>query len=89
MCPCPFCTTIAILFCPLLLFKRSRKWLKSKIINRHHRSCEVCQHAEHEQHMHDHTPCHCRACKTKAVVAPKKSGKHHKKVQQKSRKRKS
>ena len=64
MCPCPFCTTIAILLCPLLLFKGSRKWLKSKI-KRHHGSCETCQKAEHRQHLADHTPCHCNACQAK------------------------
>ena len=87
MCPCPFCATVAILLCPLLLFKRTRAWLKSKI-SRHHHSCQVCQNAEHEQHRHDHTPCHCNACEAKAAAAKKTVSKQHKKRKQKSRKRK-
>ena len=65
MCPCPFCATVAILLCPLLLFKGTRKWLKAKI-KRHHSACEVCQKAEHEQNMSHHTPCHCKACQKKS-----------------------
>ena len=68
MCPCPFCTTVAILLCPLLLFPATRKWLKSKI-KKHHCGCDVCQKAEHKQHLADHTPCHCQACQ--AAVASK------------------
>ena len=64
MCPCPFCASLAILLCPLLLFKRTRKWLQNKICH-HHENCDRCQHAEHEQHMHDHTPCHCKVCQVK------------------------
>ena len=65
MCPCPFCTTVAILLCPLLLFPATRKWLKSKI-KKHHCGCDVCQKAEHEQHLQNHTPCHCRVCQEKS-----------------------
>ena len=67
MCPCPFCTTVAILLCPLLLFKCTREWLKAKL-NIHHRGCERCQQAEHAQHMRDHTPCHCAACEAAPVA---------------------
>ena len=73
MCPCPFCASILILLCPLLLFPKTRKWLKSKI-KHHHSACEVCQHAEHEQHMHDHTPCHCNACQAQKVKKKVKHG---------------
>lgn len=66
MCPCPFCTAVLILLAPLLLFKKSRNWLKSKIMG-HHKACQVCQQAEHDGHMKDHTPCHCVACE-KAVI---------------------
>jgi len=77
MCPCPFCTAIAILLCPLLLFKGTRKWLKAKI-KHHHSGCEVCQQAEHEQHLHDHTPCHCNACRMHQKKPPKGKKKHGK-----------
>jgi len=62
MCPCPFCASIAILLCPLLLFKQSRKWLKSKIL-RHHKHCETCQQAEHERCQAEHIKCTCEHCK--------------------------
>lgn len=65
MCPCPFCTAVVILLAPLLLFKKSRVWLKNKVMC-HHQSCEVCQHAEH---MKDHTPCHCAACAHKEAAS--------------------
>ena len=74
MCPCPFCTTVAILLCPLLLFKRTRKWLKAKI-KRHHSACDVCQKAEHEQNMSHHTPCHCNACQKKQKKSKIQKGK--------------
>ena len=74
MCPCPFCTTVAILLCPLLLFPKTRKWLKSKI-KRHHCSCDRCQTAEHNQHMKDHTPCSCQACKAKRKPRASRRGK--------------
>ena len=64
MCPCPFCASIAILLCPLLLFKKSRTWLKNKI-RRHHKHCETCQHAEHERCQEEHIPCTCEKCKHK------------------------
>lgn len=60
MCPCPFCTTVFIL--SLILFKKPREWLRSKI-KKHHKSCEVCQKAEHEQHLH--RPCQCNNCVAK------------------------
>lgn len=69
MCPCPFCTAILILLSPLLLMKKTRSWLKNKIMH-HHRDCQVCQQAEHNEHMKDHTPCHCVACE-KAVKVKK------------------
>ncbi len=62
MCPCPFCTAIAILLAPLLFFKSTRAWLKKKI-KKHHGSCDVCQQAEHETHLKAHTVCHCNACR--------------------------
>ncbi len=62
MCPCPFCTAIAILLAPLLFFKPTRAWLKKKI-KKHHGSCDVCQQAEHEMHLKEHTVCHCNACR--------------------------
>ena len=65
MCPCPFCTTVAILLCPLLLFPTTRKWLKSKL-KHHHKYCECCQKAEHARHMQDHTPCSCQVCVAQA-----------------------
>ena len=64
MCPCPFCASIALLLCPLLLFKRTRKWLKSKI-SRHHKHCETCQNAEHERCKAEHIKCTCERCKQK------------------------
>lgn len=57
MCPCPICATIAILLLPFAGYK----WAKN-FIKRHHRSCERCQTAEHEQHLHDHKKCHCNKC---------------------------
>lgn len=72
MCPCPFCTTVAILLCPLLLFPATRKWLKSKI-KKHHCGCDVCQKAEHQQHLADHTPCHCQACQAATVSKSRQS----------------
>ena len=74
MCPCPICTSIVILLCPLLLFKGTRTWLKSKI-KKHHCACDVCQQAEHEQHRANHTPCSCRQCqKKKRRVQKRKNG---------------
>jgi len=70
MCPCPFCASILIFLCPLLLFPKTRKWLKSKI-KKHHCACDVCQQAEHEQHMQDHTPCHCVHCEAEAKARKK------------------
>ena len=61
MCPCPFCTGLLILLCPFLLFKRSRNWLKNKVL-KHHTGCCRCQHAEHESHQKDRTPCTCNSC---------------------------
>ncbi len=72
MCPCPICTAILIILSPLLILKKSRNWLKNKIMG-HHKACQVCQQAEHEVHMKDHTPCHCVACeKADAVLSLKK-----------------
>lgn len=65
MCPCPFCTAIAILLAPLLFFKPTRAWLKKKI-KKHHGSCDVCQQAEHEMHLKEHTSCSCRMCRSAA-----------------------
>lgn len=70
MCPCPFCTLIAIILSPLLFWKKGRKWLQSKL-KKHHKNCEVCQQAEHELHQRDHTPCSCRACHLKKTKATK------------------
>ena len=64
MCPCPFCTGVLLLLCPLLLFKKTRTWLKNKI-KRHHKSCETCQHAEHEHCKAEHIKCTCEKCKKK------------------------
>ncbi len=72
MCPCPFCATIAILLAPLLLFKPTRDWLKKKV-KRHHCSCDVCQHAEHEACLKEHTVCHCKACQAVSRKNNKKS----------------
>ena len=71
MCPCPFCAGIALLLCPLLLFKKTRNWLKNKI-KHHHSSCETCQKAEHEHHLKDHTPCCCNACRAKKRLKKRK-----------------
>ena len=65
MCPCPFCTGVLLLLSPLLLFKKPRKWLKSKI-QRHHKHCETCQQAEHIRCREEHIPCTCERCHHKS-----------------------
>lgn len=88
MCPCPICTAILIVLSPLLILKKSRNWLKSKIMG-HHKVCQVCQQAEHEVHMIEQTPCHCMACEKAAAVlslkkvSPKKKRVDTKKIIQK------
>lgn len=67
MCPCPICATIALLLLPFAGYKWAKKFIK-----KHHCSCERCQTAEHEQHMHDHTACHCEKCKVKTKKGKKK-----------------
>ena len=64
MCPCPICTSIALLLSPLLLFKGPRKWLKSKIL-KHHKHCKTCQDAEHEHCKAEHIKCTCEQCQYK------------------------
>ncbi len=64
MCPCPICTSIALLLCPLLLFKKPREWVKKKI-RRHHIHCAECQQLEHKKCQAEHIRCTCQACKKK------------------------
>ncbi len=78
MCPCPICATIALLLLPFMGYK----WAKN-FVKKHHCSCEVCQKAEHQEHMKNHTKCHCQACKHPKTVAKNnkkssyKKGKKH------------
>ncbi len=74
MCPCPFCTAIALILAPLLLFKPTRTWLKKKV-KRHHCHCDTCQQAEHQAHVADKTPCTCVACKANKKKSNVKKGK--------------
>lgn len=74
MCPCPFCTALAILLTPILFWKKGRKWLNAKI-KKHHKNCDVCQKAEHEAHQKNHTPCTCKACHQKKIKSKKKGRK--------------
>ena len=60
MCPCPICATIALLLLPFMGYK----WAKN-FVKKHHCSCEVCQKAEHQEHVKNHTKCACQACKAK------------------------
>lgn len=61
MCPCPVCTGLLILLCPLLLWKKPRQWLNKKI-NKHHKGCAACQKAEHHHCQQEHIPCTCEKC---------------------------
>ena len=64
MCPCPICTSIALLLCPLLLFKKPREWVKRRI-RFHHTHCAECQQLEHEKCHQQHIKCTCEKCKRK------------------------